>query len=169
MIKITCDFREKPSGIPKLLIDNKADFSYSLLSTGDYVINDQIIVERKTAKDFIQSIMDNRLFEQCSKLKKDSRRILIIIVGDPYKTGHKMQARAIRGPILSILTAWQIPVICTQSTDGFVDLMMMLGNQSLKNNVYIRSQNVFRSKKLKSQKLNFYRESLQPDLLLQND
>ncbi|MEO8211435.1 MAG: ERCC4 domain-containing protein, partial [bacterium] len=80
-IKITCDFREKHSGIPKLLADNKVNVSFSSLSTGDYIINDQIIVERKTAEDFIQSIMDNRLFEQCSKLKKDSRRVLILMEG----------------------------------------------------------------------------------------
>ena len=155
MIKITCDFREKPSGIPKLLADNKAFVSFSSLSTGDYVINDQIIVERKTAEDLIQSIINNRLFEQCSKLKKESRRILILIEGNPYKTGHKMEARAIRGAILSILTAWQIPVICTQSADSSVDLMMMLGIQSLKNNVHIRLHNGYRPKKIKSQKLSF--------------
>lgn len=62
MLKIICDFREKPSGIPKLLTDKKVDVLFSLLTTGDYVINDEIIVERKTAKDFIQSILTNRIF-----------------------------------------------------------------------------------------------------------
>ena len=111
IIKITCDFRERRSGIPKLLADNKIDISFSSLTTGDFVINDQIIVERKTAKDFIQLIIDNRLFEQCSKLKKESRRVLILIEGNPYKTENKIKTRVGKGSILSILTAWQIPVI----------------------------------------------------------
>ena len=72
IIKITCDFRERHSGIPKLLADKKFDISFSSLIAGDYIIHNQIIVERKTAKDIIQSILDNRLFEQCSKLKKES-------------------------------------------------------------------------------------------------
>lgn len=154
-IKITCDFREKHSGIPKLLADNKVKVSFSLLTSGDYIINDQIIVERKTAEDFIQSIMDNRLFEQCSKLKKDSRRVLILIEGNPYKTEHKIETRAVKGAILSILTAWQIPVIYSQNVECSVELLMMLGTQSLKDNAHIRIFKGYKTKKIKSQKQRF--------------
>lgn len=155
IIKIICDFREKHSGIPKLLADNKINVSFSSLSTGDYIINDQIIVERKTAEDFIQSIMDNRLFEQCSKLKKDIRRVLIIIEGNPYRTEHKIDGRAVKGAILSILTAWQIPVIYSQSADSSVELLMMLGTQLLKDDAYIRTYSGYKPKKIKSQRLRF--------------
>ncbi len=155
IIKITCDFRERHSGIPKLLEDNKIDITFSSLTEGDYIINDQIIVERKTAEDFIQSIIDNRLFEQCSKLKKVSRRTLILIEGNPYKTEHKIDARAIKGAILSILTAWQIPVIYSQNVDNSVELMLMLGMQSLKDNVHIRIYKGYKPKKIKSQRLRF--------------
>jgi Fanconi anemia group M protein len=155
MIKINCDFRERPSGIPTLLAHNNVDVTFSSLRVGDYVINNQIIVERKTAEDLIQSIISNRLFKQCSGLKKESRRTLILIEGNPYKTAHKMEERAIRGAIISILTAWQIPVIYSQSADKSVELMMMLGTQSLKDNVHIRQHNVYKSKKIKNQKLGF--------------
>ena len=155
IIKITCDFRERHSGIPKLLADNKIDISFSSLTAGDYVINDQIIVERKTAEDFIQSIIDNRLFEQCSMLKKESQRVLILIEGNPYKTGHKMDARAIKGAILSISTAWQIPVIYSQNVDDSVELMLMLGTQLLNDNVHVRIYKGHKPKKIKSQRLRF--------------
>ena len=155
IIKITCDFREKPSGIPKLLADNKVNVSFSSLTSGDYIINDQFIVERKTAEDFIQSIMDNRLFEQCSKLKKESQRVLILIEGNPYKTEHKIDGRAVKGAILSILTAWQIPVIYSQSVDVSIELLLMLGTQSLKENIYLRTNKGFKPKKIKSQRLRF--------------
>ena len=155
IIKITCDFREKPSGIPKLLADNKVNVSFSSFTAGDYIINDQIIVERKTAEDFIQSIMDNRLFEQCSKLKKESQRVLILIEGNPYKTEHKIDGRAVKGAILSILTAWQIPMIYSQNADSSVELLMMLGTQSLKDNAHIRIFKGYKTKKIKSQKLRF--------------
>ena len=155
IIKIICDFRERNSGIPKLLEDKKIDISFSNLITGDYIINDQIIVERKTAEDFIQSVMNNRLFEQCSKLKKVPGRILILIEGNPYKTEHKIDTRAVKGVILSILTAWQIPVIYSQSIDCSVELLMMLGTQSLKDNVYIRTYKGYKPKKIKSQRLRF--------------
>jgi Fanconi anemia group M protein len=153
--KITCDFRENNSGIPKLLADNKVNISFSSLTAGDYIINDQIIVERKTAEDFIQSIMDNRLFEQCSKLKKDSRRVLILMEGNPYKTEHKIEMRAVKGAILSILTAWQIPVIYSQNIETSIELLLMLGTQSLKESVYLRTYKGYKAKKIKSQRLKF--------------
>ena len=154
-IQITCDFRERNSGIPKLFTENKIEISFAAISAGDYIINDQIIIERKTADDFIQSLIDNRLFEQCSKLKKDSRRILILIEGNPYKTRHKIDTLAIKGAILSILTAWQIPVIYSQSANTSVELMIMLGIQSLKYNVHFRMYKGYKSKKIKSQRLRF--------------
>ena len=112
-------------------------------------------MERKTAEDFIQSIMDNRLFEQCSKLKKESQRVLILIEGNPYKTEHKIDGRAVKGAILSILTAWQIPVIYSQSADSSVELLMMLGTQLLKDDAYIRTYSGYKPKKIKSQRLRF--------------
>ena len=53
MIKITCDFREKRSGIPEMLIQKNAEVGFSNLIAGDYIINNQIIVERKSAEDCI--------------------------------------------------------------------------------------------------------------------
>src|SRR4051812_42944077 len=97
MISINCDFREKPSKIPKLLVDNKVIVSFSSLFAGDYIINDEIVVERKTSTDFIRSIIENRIFEQCAKLKQDSRRIIILIEGNPYKTENNMPVRLLEG------------------------------------------------------------------------
>jgi len=155
VIQVICDFRERHSGIPKLLAENKIEISFAALTAGDYIINDQIIIERKTADDFIQSMIDNRLFEQCSKLKKDSRRVLVLIEGNPYKTRNKIDTLAVKGAILSILTAWQIPVIYSQSADNSAELMMMLGTQSLKYNVHIRMYKGYKPKKIKSQRLRF--------------
>lgn len=152
-IKINCDFREIPSGIPQLLFNKNVDVSFSQLNAGDYFINDEIIVERKTAADFIQSIIHNRIFEQCSKLKKESKRILIVIEGNPYITKYKIDEQAIRGAIVSILTAWQIPIICTKNPEGTADLLKRLGLQSIKNSAYIQSPYGTKPKKIKSQKL----------------
>jgi Fanconi anemia group M protein len=155
IIKITCDYRERHSEIPKFLTDNKVNVSFSSLTAGDYIINDQIIIERKTTEDFIRSIMDNRLFEQCSKLKKESQKVLILIEGNPYKTEHTIETRAVKGAILSILTAWQIPVIYSQNVETSIELLLMLGTQSLKENVYLRTYKGYKTKKIKSQRLRF--------------
>jgi len=47
-----------------------ASVKIAKLSYGDYIINDKITIERKTADDFLLSIIDRRLFNQLSNLKK---------------------------------------------------------------------------------------------------
>jgi len=50
------------------------------LNIGDYQFSD-IIIERKTAKDFLSSVYSGRLFDQLYNLKQASPRPLLIIVG----------------------------------------------------------------------------------------
>ena len=138
-----------------MLIQKNAEVGFSNLIAGDYIINNQIIVERKSAEDFIQSIINNRLFEQCSKLKTKSERTLIVVEGDPYKTKHKINEHAIRGALLSVMTSWQIPLINSKHIEDSVEILCVLGMQSLKNSKYVRIQNGFRPKRIKNQTLRF--------------
>ena len=62
--KITVDYRETAFGLTDLLENSSALVEIAKLSYGDYIINDMITVERKTAKDFPISIIDGRLFNQ---------------------------------------------------------------------------------------------------------
>lgn len=109
-IGILADYREKRSGIPELLMQSEINVKVVNLVAGDYLIDEQVIVERKTNEDFIQSLLCNRLFEQCSKLKRESDFQLFIIEGDPYRTNHDISQQAVKGALLSISAAWQIPV-----------------------------------------------------------
>ncbi len=54
-IRILADYREKRSGIPELL-QSKVNVKIVNLVAGDYLIDEQVIVERKTNEDFIQLI-----------------------------------------------------------------------------------------------------------------
>ena len=68
-LKITADYREKPSGIPDLLLKENIELTTENMKAGDYLINNHLLAERKTGEDFIQSLINNRLFGQCLKLK----------------------------------------------------------------------------------------------------
>lgn len=63
-IKIIVDVREK--NMAKLL-HNYANIELKTLEVGDYVLSDRVVVERKTAEDFVNSIIDKRLFSQLKK------------------------------------------------------------------------------------------------------
>ena len=84
-MKITVDYREDASGIIDLLKEKEVLIEVKKVSFGDYIINDSIAIERKTARDFLISIIDGRLFSQWhipvvfSHSKEDTRDILLMM------------------------------------------------------------------------------------------
>jgi Fanconi anemia group M protein len=101
-LTIIADNREKSSGIPELLSAKNVNVIMQQLFAGDYMINDEIVIERKTSEDFVQSIINGRLFGQCAKLKRTGAIPLIIVEGNPYKTGHRISSEAVKGALLSV-------------------------------------------------------------------
>jgi len=83
-MKISVDYREKASGLIDLLKKEDVEVEIKKISHGDYLINDSITVERKTARDFLVSIIDGRLFNQLSNLKKYCMNPILLIEGNPY-------------------------------------------------------------------------------------
>lgn len=152
--EIIVDFREKPSGIPDLLLQRGLQVNFSQLKAGDYILNNEIIVERKSADDFILSIISGRLFAQCARIRNSHFRPFLLLEGNPKETGHNIDQRAVIGAIISVMASWQIPVINAVNHDESATMLFILGTQTL------RSINILRlignkPKKLKSHRLRF--------------
>lgn len=96
-VKIRMDYREKTSGLIDLLQETELILEVCLVPYGDYIINDAITIERKTARDFLISIIDGRLSNQISNLKKHCSRPLLLIEGNPYETDLAFDPQAIKG------------------------------------------------------------------------
>ena len=79
MVDCWIDYREKEI-IHLLNASGIVDFEEKNLQVGDIQIKD-IIIERKTIPDFINSIMDKRLWVQAKELKRIKRHLLAV-VGD---------------------------------------------------------------------------------------
>ncbi len=136
-IHITADYREKPSGIPDLLLKEGVNVELRELKCGDYVINNQVLIERKTKEDFVQCLVSNRLFAQCRRIKRNNKRPLLIIEGDPCNTQHRINTQAIKGAVLSISVSWQIPVLFTADKSESVNIMITTGKQLIKEDVTV--------------------------------
>ena len=78
-VKIIADYRELRSNVAKLLFEKGAEIDSQNLPVGDFILSDRVCVERKTVKDFLQSIIDNRLFEQISNLTSNFEKPIIIV------------------------------------------------------------------------------------------
>ena len=152
---IIIDHREKSSGIPELLTqDNRWNIEYASLKIGDYLINSQVCVERKTANDFVLSLIQNRMFSQCKKMAQSIYKKLILIEGNPYDSDHDIHDNAIRGALLSISVSWQIPVIYTKSKEETIALLLMASQQILRQTQpYIMYQRT--PKRLDARQLHF--------------
>ena len=68
-ITVIADDRESKNQVIKFLsVMKNVSVVVKRLSVGDYVVDNQLVFERKTLKDFAQSIVDGRLFKQAIRL-----------------------------------------------------------------------------------------------------
>ena len=109
----------------KELARRNLDFEEKDLPTDIVVSN--IGIERKTQHDFLNSIIDKRIFEQLSLLKDLFDKQIIIIEGDEnlYEL-RQMHPNAIRGMFAAISVDYQIPIVFTKNirdTASFIELL----------------------------------------------
>ena len=96
---------------------------------GDFIISGRVAVERKTARDFVASIIDGRLFEQVSELKKAYEKPILLIEGFDLYSHRAIHPNAIRGAIASLILDWNIPVIFTRDHKETVELLKALAKR----------------------------------------
>jgi Fanconi anemia group M protein len=153
-IKIIVDYREVPSKIPELLKDKGAFVELQKLNTGDFLINNDVIVERKTKEDFVLSIIQGRLFAQCSHLKKTNYHQMILIEGNPYTTHHDIDRQAVKGALLSVSLSWQIPIMYSSNPQDSADMLLMAGQQLL-NERFHDLRRVYKPKRIQNKAMYF--------------
>lgn len=105
MFEIVIDHREARSPVWTGL-HARTDLTCTVreLSCGDYLPHPSYAVERKSAADFVASIMDRRLFAQVARLQDEYARVAFIIEGDIYATRSGIKPEAIRGALSYLLT-----------------------------------------------------------------
>ena len=97
---ITVDDRE-PDGICSML----GEHNQKRLFLGDYIINNTIIVERKTASDFINSLVIGHLKSQVYRLTKEYSNPVLAIIGNIYIEAQERISRQALIAQLASLTA----------------------------------------------------------------
>mgnify|MGYP001821508923 CR=1 FL=1 len=93
-MKAVIDWREKPSGIVDLMIAGGVDVQVKKIACGDFILDGVVTVERKTAGDFIVSIIDGRLFRQVANLKKNCDHPVLLIDGERELEEDKLYLQA---------------------------------------------------------------------------
>ncbi|WP_346675886.1 DEAD/DEAH box helicase [Methanobrevibacter woesei] len=111
---VYADSREGNSKVIRHLTEMEMDVKVRPMAVGDYQVSDDVAIERKTAKDFVDSIMDKRLFKQATELREEFKNPLIILEGDDFYNGF-INPNAVRGSIASIALDFGISIIPTRN------------------------------------------------------
>ena len=130
-INIIADDREcKSEVIESLLQIEDVDVSIRRLSMGDYQVDNRLIVERKTLKDFAVSIIDGRLFKQMLCLANSKSEGVLILEGtvsDMVEIG--MTREAMQGALITVSLILGIPILRSKDPSETAKLMVYIGRQ----------------------------------------
>jgi Fanconi anemia group M protein len=111
--KVIIDHRETSGGVARHLHSFGAQLEPKQLEIGDFILSDRVAVERKTSADFVDSLVDGRLFDQLKQLKAYPRPFLLIEGESLY--GHRnVSAEAILGAVAAVCIDLGIPVLQTK-------------------------------------------------------
>lgn len=130
-IHIIADDREcKSEVIQGLLQIEDVDVSIERLTKGDYQIDDRLLVERKTLKDFAISIIDGRLFKQMIRLANSKSESVLILEGTAGDIADLGVAReALQGALITVSLILGIPVLRSKDPSETAKLIVFIARQ----------------------------------------
>jgi Fanconi anemia group M protein len=131
MGKIAVDFRERE--MAKQLESAGIEVAVQNLEVADYVISDKVAIERKTAQDFVSSIIDpqRNLFRQVADLARTYDRPVLILEGrDLYTT--QMNAASIHGAMISVAVDYGVPIIPTEDQTETAKVIALLARREMR-------------------------------------
>jgi len=131
-IKIIVDHREYRSNVVKNLAIKGILLEPQQLDTGDYVLSSRIGVERKNVDDFLESLINGKLFKQISQLRDAYSRPVLILEGENLLTKRNINHNAIFGSLASISVDFGIPVLMTKDEMETADLLNVIAKREQK-------------------------------------
>ena len=149
--KIIADIREKESGVVQELVSRGYFVELKSLDVGDYIVGEWVI-ERKTVKDFVESISDGRLWDQLEKLSKVEKKILIIEGEENMYLLSNLSPNYIRSIILKILLNYKIPILWSKNYKDTANYLELLSDG--------KESKIIKMKKKKKSKEEIYIEIL---------
>ena len=141
--RIIADNHEKNSLVPAYLAEQGAEVEFKNLPVADYLIG-ETAVERKTASDFISSMINKRLSQQLQEIKQ-YKSYFLIIEGNPLEQDFENK-NALRGFLLSILNFYRVPILYSKDEKETAIYLSLLAKKQEKESS-LRPSKIIHSKK----------------------
>ena len=161
-ITIICDMRECVSQVNLELekfssLETLIEIKLEQLSVGDYILSDDVVIERKTISDLETSIIDGRIFSQLQNLMQVKKPGLII-EGDTSKLfsdNSRIQKKALIGLITSIGLDYKLPIFFTKNQKETAEFLFNIAKREQLGN----GNNILKSRFEKA-RMNFSQRQL---------
>lgn len=130
-IKIILDTRELRNPIAKLLFEKNIKLEPKRLEVGDFILSDHVVVELKKVPDFVNSLLDGRLFTQAVELRRNFDKPLYIIEGvleDIFEV-RNVAPNAIRAALISLMLDYQIPILFSSQFEDTADILELIAKR----------------------------------------
>ncbi|MGD9396049.1 MAG: ERCC4 domain-containing protein [Candidatus Thorarchaeota archaeon] len=127
-IRLIVDSRELPTAVARELTRLDVEISGESLEIGDYVASEDVAIERKESGDFIQSLIDGRLFVQLSALRSAYRRPVLIIEGEQIIGLRAVNPASIYGALASIAIRIQVPILWTRNAEETANVLYRIAH-----------------------------------------
>ena len=135
MVRIYVDEREKSSRIPDMLKAMGLTVIFKLLPIADYVVSDNIAIERKRIDDFVSSVFDGRLFDQARRLSKTYSKPIFIVEGDfSYVKRITTKRSSILGALISLALDFNLPIIFTSNAHETAEVIKYIALREQRSN-----------------------------------
>jgi len=126
-LRIIIDDKEQKSGIPELIKKVGINVEIKTLLVGDYIVSPETVVERKSIQDFMSSIFDGRLFNQCNRLKENFQFPIILLEGNVDEIEDITENPLVfYGAMSTIAIDFKIPIIPTPNASHSAKLLVSM-------------------------------------------
>ena len=127
--KIIIDDRETSSKVVEVLSSMGAAIRLERLSHGDYAIGDRILVERKTARDFVDTLINRDLLGQVKLMAEAVPRPVLIIEGGDLYLQRDIHPNAIKGVLAALTVDMGVSILFTKDEQDTAQMLFVLANR----------------------------------------
>lgn len=130
-VEVFVDSREQASSVVRELSDLGAIIRVKQLEVSDYVLGPEIAVERKTVEDFLESMLDGRLFNQLQSLCQTYSSPLVILEGNPRDlfSLRNIHKNAILGAMSSIALTYRVPILFSENARETAEILFVIAKR----------------------------------------
>jgi ERCC4-related helicase len=127
--RISIDDRETSSKVVEVLSGLGATIHLERLAHGDYAIGDRILIERKTVRDFVDTLINRDLLGQAKIMAETVPRPVLIIEGGDIYTQSAVHPNAIRGVLAALAIDMGISLLFTRDEQDTAHMLFVLAKR----------------------------------------